>query len=108
MLAGAKCVRRAGFSDRGQSGKPGGAPLDGIFSLMIARPAQPRGPGFLLAQLGVYVCYCRRRFRVPQWWQRWCGTMGGMDGIERAFVSLAVVCFFALIAGGVAALVILP
>jgi hypothetical protein len=40
--------------------------------------------------------------------QRWCGTMGGMDGIERAFVSLAVVCFFALIAGGVAALVILP
>jgi len=34
--------------------------------------------------------------------------MGGMDGIKRAFVSLAVVCFFALIAGGVAALVILP
>jgi len=33
---------------------------------------------------------------------------GWDDGIERAFVSLAVVCFFALIAGGVAALVILP
>jgi hypothetical protein len=58
------------FSDRGKSGKPGGAPLDGIFSLMIARPVQPRGPGFLLAQpWGLDARYCHRRFPVPQWWQ---------------------------------------
>jgi hypothetical protein len=42
------------FSDRGQSGKPGGAPLDSIFSLMIARPAPTSRVGLFAAQLAAH------------------------------------------------------